>query len=428
MTTPTPRRSILSDRTIAARAKRPGTILRDSEVPRLEFRVRDGGAASWSIRYRFRGKFKRFTIGQYPEMVLAEARKRATAALLALNDGIDPTVAKQERIKADTVAELAQTYIEKHAKAKKRSWKVDEWMLNRDVLPLWKDRLARDITRRDVRELVEAIAERGTPILANRVTALLSKLFKFACSRDMIDASPVVGVERPGTEQQRDRVLTDDELRQFWTATETLDAQMRAFWRLRLLTAQRGIEVNTMRWADVDLDGGWWTIPATTAKNKLSHRVPLSQPVIDLLKQLPRDTEFALDGARGKRQQREAAATFNIKDFKGHDLRRTAATKMASAGIARLVVGKVLNHVEPGVTKVYDRHGYDAEKRVALDTWARTLTGILEAKPADVLPFTKKDDPAVFTPDASITNADWPKHGAPDVDANGKRVRARVRR
>lgn len=67
-------------------------------------------------------------------------------------------------------------------------------------------------------------------------------------------------------------------------------------------------------------------------------------------------------------------------DFRGHDLRRTAASLMASAGVPRLVVAKILNHVETGVTAVYDRHSYDAEKRAALDLWARELQRVLKRK------------------------------------------------
>jgi integrase len=86
---------------------------------------------------------------------------------------------------------------------------------------------------------------------------------------------------------------------------------------------------------------------------------------------------YVLDGARGKRQQAEAAATFTVENFRGHDLRRTAASMMASGGIPRLTIAKILNHVERSVTVVYDRHGYDPEKRSALDWWDAKLTDIL---------------------------------------------------
>src|SRR5262249_17384405 len=171
---------------------------------------------------------------------------------------------------------------------------------------------------------------------------------------------------------------------------------MAAYFKLRLLTAQRGGEVRDMRWADVDLTAGWWTIPATSTKNKLAHRVPLTPSVVALLKTLaPADDDddddriYVLDGARGKRQQAEAAATFTVKDFRGHDLRRAAASRMTAGGVSRLVVGKILNHVERTVTAVYDRHSYDAEKQAALAWWDVTLTAIIANTTGTVVAFSR---------------------------------------
>ena len=151
-----------------------------------------------------------------------------------------------------------------------------------------------------------------------------------------------------------------------------------------------------MRWQDVDLATGWWTIPAGVSKNKLQHRVPLTASVVALLRTLrpadPTGTDYVLAGGRGKRQQSEAAARFGVKDFRGHDMRRTAASYMASGGVPRLTISKILNHVETGVTAVYDRHSYDAEKKAALDWWAVKLTAILEdADVGKVLPFARTD-------------------------------------
>ena len=419
----------LTDRSIAA-IKTPG-VVHDKQVPHLQLRVRDTGVKTWSMVYRLRGEQKRLTFGPYPSISLADARQRAKDARRDIEDGIDPAVEKQQRREADTFGDLALDYIEKHAKKKKRSWKEDQRMLNADVLPYWKDRLARDITRRDVRDLVERIAEgtkerKSAPILANRVTALLSKVFTFACTRDIIDASPMVGVERPAPEKARERVLSDDEIRAFWVTTVTAaefvkTPALRAFWQLRLLTAQRGKEVAAMRWQDVNIEDKAWTIPATIAKNGRTHMVPLSEPVVALLNELPRDDEYALHGARGKRQQRLSAKAFTIADFRGHDLRRTASTRMRAAGISQFDVSRVLNHAAEGVTaKHYDHYDNLAEKRNALDTWARKLEGILKNKPAEVLPFAPKGD--VIRPDADIANADWPKR-TPDVDVDGTAVR-----
>jgi integrase len=392
----------------------------DASMPGLALRVTPSGVKTWTVLYRHRGRLRRLTLGTAKAIGLADARDRAKAAIREASNGADPATEKQDARKAETIADLADEYIERYAKRRKRSWKEDDRMLRAYVLPEWKHRAIADVTRRDVRLLVDAIAERGAPVMANRVLSLCSKLFRFAEDDELIDVSPAVRIARPAPEQKRDRVLTDDELRQLWAAFDGLDAPMGAYFKLRLITAQRGGEVGGMRWQDVDLDGGWWTVPAESSKNKLPHRVPLSSTALAILNGLKANSErvqdsnsahvrnsnhgrnlahgpnsphvanlpvYVLDGARGRRQQSEAAATFPVPDFRGHDLRRTAASLMAGGGVPRLVVGKILNHVEPGVTAVYDRHSYDAEKRAALDWWALKLAAILEQRRGTVLAF-----------------------------------------
>jgi integrase len=366
----------------------------DTEVRGLTLRITERGAKTWTVLYRHGKLSRRKTLGDATVIGLADARERAREDLRRAAKGEDPAADKEQSRKAETIGDLATDYIERHAKRHKKSWREDDRILRAEILPLWRQRAIKDIKRREVRALVEAIAARGAGIMANRTTALLSKLFKFALDDELIDASPAVRITRPAAEQKRDRVLTEDEIRTLWKSFDALSPEMGAFYRLRLLTAQRGGEVSSMRWQDVDLTAGWWTIPAERSKNGLAHRVPLSAPVLRLLASLyataRAEAIYVLEGARGRRQQSEAAATFTVEDFRGHDLRRTAASLMAGSGTPRLTIGKILNHVERDITAVYDRHSYDAEKRIALDSWARVLTGILESKPAGtVVPFAR---------------------------------------
>jgi len=366
----------------------------DAAQPGLALRVTPAGAKSWTVLYRHRGRLRRLTLGTPNELSLADARERARDALRDVRDGADPATEKQDGRTAETIGELADLYIERWAKPRKRSWKADRNLLDHKVLPTWRHRAIVDLTRRDVRDLVDGVAAAGAPIVANRVAALLSKVLAFAVDRDLIEVSPAVRIPRPGTERQRDRVLTEPEIRQVWAAFVALEPEQAAYWKLRLLTAQRGGEVASMRWADVDLAGGWWLIPATSSKNRLAHRVPLSDGAARLIGDRlavarPRAV-YVLEGARGKRQQAEAAATFGVPDCRGHDLRRTAASLMTAGGIPRLTVSKILNHAERGITAVYDRHSYDAEKAAALTWWDRKLASILTGAPAGaVLPFVR---------------------------------------
>ena len=142
-----------------------------------------------------------------------------------------------------------------------------------------------------------------------------------------------------------------------------------------------------MKWADIA--DGWWTIPAEVAKNGLTHRVPLSAQSTALLAQVHAITGSSLYVFASPRKSlapitaiQKAAERIAKKagvDFVPHDLRRTAASCMTSMGISRLVVSKILNHVESGITAVYDRHSYDAEKRQALEAWGQRVEEILQA-------------------------------------------------
>jgi integrase len=377
------------------RAEGRRICVRDAIVPGLELRVSPSGARTWSVLYRHRTRRRRLTLGNADVVPLADARERAREALRTSTKGTDPGDQKKIDRNAATFALLVEDYLTKHAKRKKRSWKGDERIANVELLPHWQHRAVREITRRDIIDLVDAIAERGVPVLANRTVALISKLFSFALNQSWIDASPAMKIPRPATETRRDRVLDEHEVRRLWKALDDLDAPLAAFFKLRLLTAQRGQEVNTMRWQDVDLHAGWWTIPAEVTKNKLAHRVPLSPAAVDLITTLqPADDDkrrpiFVLDRGRGKRQQSEAMATLGLENFRGHDLRRTAATLMTSGGVPRLVVSKILNHAEPSVTAIYDRASYDSEKRSALDWWAIRLKAILTNKRSKVVPFAR---------------------------------------
>jgi integrase len=331
---------------------------------------------------------------------LADARQRAKLAMLEVSSGSDPAVEKRAARTAETFGNLAEECLERHAKIKKRSWKEDERILNAELLPHWKHTPLRDLKRREVRNLVHAIAARPAPIMANRTLALVRKMLNFAIESEWMEANPASLIPKPGAEQSRDRVLTRNEIKAFWVAVEEEPPAIRAWLRLRLLTVQRGGEVVRMRWRDVDLQNKWWTIPAETTKNKLTHRVPLNATAVTLLRELrssatPEQTWVCASSNPdvpvvhdAKKAIARVRRRMNV-DFRGHDLRRTAASIMASSGVSRLVIAKVLNHVETGVTAVYDRHSYDAEKRAALDLWGRELQRMLRKKgKASVIAFT----------------------------------------
>lgn len=375
----------------------------DSKLTGLAIRVSHTGRKIFELYYRVKDQkgSRRIDLGPYPAITLADARELAKAKLLDAARGIDPAIERRATKEAPSFGELAEDFIELYAKKRKRTWKSDENILKKDVLPNWRRRKAVDIKRRDVIDLLDDIAGRA-PIQANRTLAVIRKLFNWAISRDIVEANPCSQVQAPSKENERDRVLSEQEIKALWDACGKIGGPWGDAIKIMLVTAQRRGEVMTMRWQDVDLDGGWWTVPAAKAKNDLSHRVYLSDLAKSVLRarkggtsqwvfESPRkQLDLATNALVARSISNPNSTTETIRkhmaeklkvpkvDVKLHDLRRTAASNMTSMGFDRLRhVAKVLNHVEPGVTKVYDRHSYDAEKREVLEAWAAKLEKII---------------------------------------------------
>lgn len=362
----------------------------------LGVRVSPKGRKSWVMVYRFQGKPRYLTLGTYPEMSVALAHEAHRKALAELEQGTDPGAKvvqeRQEERHAPTVAALAAEYLDKWVKKRNRAAPEIERILNKDVLPKWGHRKAREITRREVIALLDSIAERG-PIMANQTLAVIRKMFNFGVDRAILEVSPCVRVKALGPLKQRERVLSDEEIKALWNGLDTaaMAPGTRLALKLQLATAQRKGEVVLLRWDQIDWNAATWTIPGETAKNGKVHNVPLSPLALDLLKQAkelaagsvwafpsPRNYGAAPMGATAAdHAMRKALPAMELADVTPHDLRRTAASHMTALGIPRLVVSKILNHVERGVTAVYDRHTYDPEKRDALEKWARKLRALV---------------------------------------------------
>lgn len=373
----------------------------DQGFPGFGLRISESGTRTWVLMYRTQdGRQRRLKIGRYGRSAdatgldLADAHSKAREALRDVEHGKDPAAARDANRTADTVEGLCKLYIEKHAKPNKRSWQNDQRMLNHDVIPAWGNRKAKAIRRRDVIDLLDAIVARGAPVGANRTYEVIRRMFSFAIERDIVNAHPCVGIKKPGEERQRERVLTEAEILKVWRAFDSENLHDSTILKLRLLTAQRGAEVRSMRWSDFDpsidkaVGAAWWTIPGDASKNGRAHRVPLVPEAVALLKAVWETHKHETLVFPGKQRRAGAAVwepgdrvrTASGVDFVPHDLRRTAASMMAGMGIPRLTISKILNHVEHGVTKIYDRHSYDREKREALEAWSGRLIEILDNK------------------------------------------------
>lgn len=342
------------------------------------------------------------TAGRYPALGLSEARKLARAAAVMVAEGRDPGAEKIAARAAagetdDTIGVLLDRFLERHVRRNLKASTSREVvrLIDREIRPRWQSRKVQSVTRRDVVALLDSIADRGTETLANRVLALVRKFFNWLVSRGVIDVSPAAGVKAPATENSRDRVLSDDEIRWLWKATERPDP-VNIATRLLLLTGQRRAEVGEMRWGELSQDLTSWTLAAARTKNGQAHSVPLSDLSMSLLQKVRRIDQSQhvfttngrtpingwskhksrIDAAMAEMAKREGAA---YAEWRLHDLRRTCASGMARLGQPVHVVEKLLNHISgtfAGIVGVYQRHDYADEKRIAAAVWASHIDAI----------------------------------------------------
>ena len=204
----------LTDQAVRSLRRDSGQV--DYWGPRLPGRAQDvhrsishGGALSPNVM-----------LGIYPTVSLADARRHARQVLGEVANNDDPAQVRQDARRAPWFEALADLYLEKHARVRKRSWRQDRRVIENELFPKWRTSRASEIRRRDIREFVEAIAERPAPTAANHVRALISKIFNFGISRELVEFNPCAQLERPAPERRRDSVLTDTEIRTFWTALD----------------------------------------------------------------------------------------------------------------------------------------------------------------------------------------------------------------
>jgi integrase len=382
----------------------------DGKVAGLFFIIQPSGAASWALRYRAAGGAPRkLTLGPFPALDLKAARRAAEDARGRIAKGEDPArektaaraAAKAEReADHDLVERVVEQFVERHAKAHTRDWRETERILNRNVVDRWRGRRLSQIGRADVHNLLDAIADRGAPIAANRVLAQLRVMCKWAVGRGIIENSPCEDVKAPASEKgrERDRVLEPAELRLVWDAVDALGWPWSPFVRLLALTGQRRDEIAGMRWSELSLEKAVWMLPGERSKNRRANEVPLSAAALEILRSLPRfeksDLVFTTNGKTpisgfSPMKRRLDNAIAEIAASRGaapvapwtlHDLRRSAASGMASLGIGPHIVEAILNHKSGtvrGVAAVYNRYTYGPEKRAALAAWATRVEAIV---------------------------------------------------
>jgi integrase len=243
--------------------------------------------------------------------------------------------------------------------------------------------------------VANAIVDRGRPAAAHKVREIGKRITSWADNEELIDRDPFKGGRNPVRREERARALSAPEIAALWRAWETMGAPMGAFMRLALVTGQRRTEIATMQRSELDLEARLWSIPAEKVKNRLAHLVPLSRLAIEILEGVPAfDDRFVFSTRPGthisgfSKAKVRAASLSGVADWRLHDLRRTAATRLAELGVAHPVVSKLLNHSPRGVmgvTSIYNRYEYVEERREAMELWAQRIRNIVSPPPENVV-------------------------------------------
>lgn len=238
--------------------------------------------------------------------------------------------------------------------------------------------------------LVEAIAV-DRPVMANRTLGALSKFFSWLVARDVITASPAHGVEMPGVEKARDRVLDEDEGATLWHACADEGVAGDAV-RIMLLTGARRTEVSAMRWAEIDEGTRTWVLPSERSKNRQAHVVPLSTAAWEIIAALPRISDTHVFSVSGdgplanftRLKQRLDAKLGFARPWVIHDLRRSCASGLQRLGVRVEVIEATLGHrsgVFRGIVSTYQRHDFAREKAAALKLWGEHIAKLTKKTP-----------------------------------------------
>lgn len=390
----------------------------DEDGPRgLAVRVTPKGAVTFCLYRSIRGRPQRITIGRWPDLNVVQARAEAARLNAKIASGENPAHAKAQLRAELTFAELYERYLNEHARPRKRTWRQDVQMFERYLKP-WANRRLSEITRADVvrvhntvgtgtRKRRRGTKKAGAPYQANRLLAVIRKVFNFAALLGWAGDNPAKGVPL-FREESRERFLTAEEL-PFFLASLAVepDETFRDALMMLLLTGARRSNVFAMRWDQVSLSAATWTIPAGSSKNARSMTLPLVPEAVAILERRAanggdsRPYVFASYGRSGyiveprniwrailtraealHAKARPEARPISLQDVRIHDLRRTLGSVQAALGSSLSVIGASLGHKSLSATQVYARLDLSAVRQsVSAATRAMLSAGLPQDDP-----------------------------------------------
>jgi integrase len=367
-------------------------ITYDDTVKGFGIRVTEASGRAFILNYRRKsdGRERRITIGSFPDWTTTAAREEAKRLKREIDGGADPIGEHQAERAAATVADLCARFIEDYL-PRKRPWTQFGYrqQITTDILPAIGRMKVAAVSVADIDAFHRQISKRA-PTHANRVLAVLSRMFSLAIRWGLRTDNPCKGIER-NQEQKRNRYLSGPELARLAGALDELRDQGAAnAVRLLLLTGARRGETLAAKWADFDLEAKVWAKPGATTKQKTLHRIPLSEAAYRLLSEMREqagdDATWLFPAAKNGGHRTEIRDAWEvlrkaakIPDVRTHDLRHTYASVLASSGLSLPVIGALLGHTTPTTTHRY-AHLFDDPLRAAVERAADVITGTKSAE------------------------------------------------
>lgn len=374
----------------------------------------------WRFRYRFVGKQRAMVIGTYSEFSLAKARETAKGLSARVALGYDVAGEKQER-KAEAlkkieeaknalkVSELAREYFERQILG---SWKHPDILrrrIDKDINPSIGHLKIEDVRPRHIDDMLQKIIARNAPTVANDVLRWTRRIFNYGIKRHMLESNPTTAFEiadAGGKEKSRERWLSREELIKFFQAmcvTKGFSRQNELTMKLLLALCCRKMELCAAQWAEFDLNGAVWHLPAERVKNGDAIDIPLPPITVEWLKELHQmslNSQWVLPARKMQHRMiphiqestlpvalaKVRSNLLDIPNFTIHDFRRTARSHLAALGVDPVVAERCLNHRIKGVEGIYNRYEYFQERKAALEKWAALLVSLERGEEYNVMP------------------------------------------